>query len=69
MAIEDEYVAYCLDQAIGYIGRAIEGELEKIEAKTEQEAEQKRKLVFERFFGDESKPSRGLYADPAAMIT
>jgi hypothetical protein len=67
MALDDEYVAYCFDQAIGYIGRAIEGELGKVDAKNETEAEHKRKLVFEKFFGDENKPSRGLYADPAML--
>lgn len=68
MALDDEYVAYCFDQAVGYIGRAIDAELDKVESKTQSEAEYKRKLVFERFFGDEDKPSRGLYADPAAMM-
>lgn len=68
MALDDEYVAYCFDQAVGYIGRAIDAELDKVESKTQSEAEYKRKLVFERFFGEENKPSRGLYADPAAMM-
>lgn len=68
MALDDTYEAYCFDQAVGFIGRAIEAELEKVEAKSESEAEHKRKLVFERFFGEEDKPSRGLYADPAAMM-
>lgn len=68
MAIEDEYVAYCLDQAVGYIGRSLESELEKVESKTPQEAEWKRKKIFARFFGEEDKPSRGLYADPVAML-
>jgi hypothetical protein len=66
--LDDDYLAYCLDQAVGYVGRAIQAELDKVEAKTESEAERKRKLVFERFFGDTQKPSRGLYADPAAML-
>jgi hypothetical protein len=68
MGVEDEYLAYCLDQAVGYVGRAIEAELEKIEAKTESESEHKRKLVFDRFFGEDDKPGQGLYADPAMMI-
>lgn len=68
MALDDEYVAYCFDQAVGYIGRAIDAELDKVESKNQSEAEYKRRLVFERFFGEEDKPSRGLYADPAAMM-
>jgi hypothetical protein len=69
LAIEDDYVAYCLDQAVGYLGRTIESELNKVEGKTEIETEQKRKIILDRFLGEESdKPRRGLYADPAAMM-
>lgn len=68
MALEDEYLAYCLDQAVGFVGRAIEAELSAVEAKTEAEGEHKRKLVLAKFFDEEDKPSRGLYADPAAMM-
>lgn len=68
MAISDDYVAYCLDQAVGYLGRAIEGELSRVEAKTDAEAMAKRQRVLDRFFDDETKPSRGSFADPAAML-
>lgn len=53
------------------MGRTIEAELEKAGsgAKTESEAEWKRKLVLDRFLGDEGKPQSGLYADPAAMFS
>lgn len=69
VAIEDPYVAYCFDQAVGHIGRSIEAELDKVESKSVAEGEQKRKIVLERFLGDPEKPSKGLYADPAAMMT
>lgn len=71
LGIEDDYVAYCLDQAVGYVGRTIEAELEKAGsgAKNEEEAEWKRKLVLDRYLGEEDKPQRGLYADPAAMFS
>lgn len=70
MAIEDEYVAYCLDQAVGQLGRAIETELGKVEAKSESEAQAKQQRILDRFFEDETKkPSRGRFADPAAMFT
>jgi hypothetical protein len=69
LAIEDDYVAYCLDQAVGYLGRSIEAELGRVEAKSESEAEAKRQRVLERFLYDEkTKPTRGAYADPAAMF-
>lgn len=68
MAISDEYVAYCLDQAVGHLGRAIESELGRVEAKSDSEAMAKRQRVLDRFFDEETKPSRGAYADPAAMF-
>jgi hypothetical protein len=67
MALDDEYVAYCFDQAVGYIGRSIEAELDKVEAKTPAEGEQKRKMIFAKFFDEVDKPTRGLYADPAML--
>ncbi len=68
MAIDDEYIAYCLDQAVGYIGRSIQMELDKVDCKTPQETEWQRKKIFARFFSEDDKPSPGLYADPAATI-
>jgi hypothetical protein len=70
MAIEDDYVAYCLDQACGYLGRSIEAALDRVEAKNESDAKYKRARVLDRFLSDENdkKPRRGQFADPAAMI-
>lgn len=70
LAIEDTYVAYCLDQAVGYFGRHLESELEKAgaDAKSEQEGEWKRRAVLDKYFGEEDKPSSGRFADPAAMM-
>lgn len=68
--IEDDYVAYCLDQAVGYFGRNLEAELEKAGsgAKNEEDAEWKRQRVLDNFLGEDDKPQRGLFADPAAMF-
>lgn len=71
LAIEDDYVAYCLDQAVGYFGRSVEAELEKAgaNAKNESDATWKRQQALDRFIGDEdNKPRRGSFADPAAMF-
>lgn len=70
LAIDDEYVAYCLDQAVGYFGRTLEAELEKAgsDAKNEQEAEWKRKRILSDFLGEDKKPQRGQFADPAAFF-
>lgn len=71
LRIEDEYVAYCLDQAVGHFGRTLEGALEKAgsDAKNEAEAEWKRKKILNDYIGENDKPQRGLYADPAAMFS
>lgn len=70
LSIDDRYVAYCLDQAVGYFGRHLEAELEKAGngAKNDQEAEWKRRLVMDRYMSDTDKPQRGMFADPAAMM-
>lgn len=71
LAIDDDYVAYCLDQAVGYFGRELEHALEQAGsgAKDDNEAAWRRKVVIDRWLGDESeKPRRGTYADPAAMF-
>lgn len=70
LAIEDDYVAYCLDQAVGYFGRHLEAELEKAgsDTKTAEEAEHKRRLILDKYLGEEGKPQRGLFADPATMF-
>lgn len=69
MAIQDDYVAYCLDQAVGHFGRTVEAELDKVEGKTAEERTHKRQRVLERFLDlEDQKPSRGQFADPAAMF-
>lgn len=69
LAIEDDYVAYCLDQAVGYFGRHLEAELGKVEAKDHADAEWQQRRILERYLNDEEdKPIRGAYADPAAMF-
>lgn len=70
LAITDEYVAFCVDQAIGYFGRVVEAELEAVEGKTDTERSQKRDRVLQRYIGenDDEKPRRGQFADPTAMF-
>jgi hypothetical protein len=70
LAIEDDYVAYCLDQAVGYFGRHLEAELEKAgsDAKNDEEAQWKRQRVLDKYLGEEDKHQRGRFADPAAAF-
>lgn len=69
LAIEDEYAAYCLDQAVGYFGRTLQAELDSVDEKDASTTEHKRRMILERYLGDKEKPARGLFADPAAMFT
>lgn len=55
---------------MGYFGRTLEAELEKAgsDTKTEDEAEWKRRKVLSDFLGEDKKPQRGVFADPAALF-
>jgi hypothetical protein len=69
MGIEDDYIAYCLDQAVGFFGRHLQAELDRVEAKNQSEAEWKQRQILDRYLGEpDNKPSRGSFADPAAMM-
>ena len=67
--IENDYVAYCLDQAVGYFGRTLQAELDSVDEKDEKTAEHKRRRILERYLGESDKPARGLFADPATMFS
>ena len=71
LAIEDEYVAYCLDEAISFFGGQLEYELDEAShgkvSKEERSARAKRQTVLDRVLGkiEGDKPA---YADPATMF-
>lgn len=69
MGVDDPYVAYCLDQAVGHFGRTLQGELDSVDAKDAADGEYKRRRILEKYLGEEDKPSRGMFADPATMFT
>jgi hypothetical protein len=71
MGVEDDYVAYCLDEAVGYLGTTIENELEQAGQKPSKDAQKikiARERVVKKHFGDirGAKPKK--YADPAAFF-
>lgn len=68
LSIQDDYVAYCVDTAVAYLGRAIQAELDGVEAKSKADGIAKRKIILARFFGTDDKPVKGVFADPAASI-
>lgn len=63
------YEAYCLDQAVWYLGISISGELDKVgrkKQKGELQNEQGRQKVLSKFLGTTAAQPK--YADPAAMF-
>lgn len=64
------YEAYCLDQAVWYLGITITSELEKVGQKRQKgQAAQEgaRKRVLAKYLGDE-KSMKQQYADPALIF-
>lgn len=63
------YEAYCLDQAVWYMGTTITEELNKAgqkRQKGEAQMEASRKRVLAKYFGDSSLQQ---FADPAALFS
>jgi hypothetical protein len=69
LAIEDAYLAYCVDQACAYWGRSIQYELDQIDAKDNAEAEYKTQQILDRYLDEpDEAPKPGRFADPMIMM-
>ena len=55
VGIEDPYIAYCFDQAVGEWGSYIRSELSKIEGKNAKAVEGKRTLRLKALLSDDVK--------------
>ena len=55
MFLEDPYVAYCFDQAVGELGSFIKHELESIQGKTQSAVDGKRLLRLKALLSDDPK--------------
>ena len=81
--LSDGYTRYCLDEAVFFLGKTIDGELSEAEngAKNKSEAIRKRQLVMSKYFNEgnrqekvepdkpASKPTGGSgFADPAVVF-
>lgn len=53
-AIEDGYLAYCLNEAVAMLGNHIQGTLEKITGKTADQIEGRRRAALRRLLGQAS---------------
>lgn len=67
LAIDDDYVAFCIDQAVFHVGVTIRSDLDGVEGKTSQEIAQKREQVLNKYFSDEDTTAKQ-YADPAMLF-
>lgn len=69
--IPDPYVAYCFDQAAGYLGNHIEVELDKIGNKVdakERGIQQQKKAKLEALLSGTGAEPKKQFADPALMF-
>ena len=66
---ENDYQAYCLDEAIYFFGSHIESELTKAEEKAKRPAAKisARQRVLVKYLGKESDQKSG-FADPAKLL-
>lgn len=68
MDVEHPFDAYCLDNAVATFGNALTYELESVEAKTNDEAKNKRERIFNKWLGlTESNGATG-FSDPAKRV-
>jgi len=76
LRVEDDYVGYCLDQAVGFFGTFIESELEQAEervrarkGKTRESAIKAARMRVLRQYGIQSGATEARqFADPALMM-
>lgn len=64
-------MAYCLDEAVGYVGRTISQEIEIAIEDADGRVNRERRAsdVLRKYFNnDEDKPPEGQYADPALLF-
>lgn len=69
--IEDDYAAYCLDEAVIYFGLTLEGLLDQAghkPSKEERRGKAAREAVLNKVFSKTNDKGSG-FADPAAMFT
>lgn len=72
VGVSDTYVAYCLDQAVGYYGSWVDAELDKASSKPSKEevaAVEKRKRRIREILGTaEDDKTQGQFRDPAEFF-
>lgn len=73
LGVENDYVAYCLDEAVVYFGMSLENMLESAgrkPSKEERRATQARERLIEKIFDEGKEKTKGSgFADPATMFS
>lgn len=70
LAVDDDYVAYCLDRAVQTFGNALENRLHEIssKAKNKKTSEQKMAIELDRWLNSDSPNAPGRFRDPALQM-
>lgn len=69
--VDDEYVAYCFNQAVTYVGKFIESKMDEASAKAKNEkaSTAARQRILNRYLSMDGKPKKQAFMDPALLIT
>lgn len=67
LCIEDEYSAFCLDQAVYHFGSTLNSRLEAVEGKTAKDVERQRQRILDEVLFPGETP-KGRFLDPAAKF-
>jgi hypothetical protein len=67
LGVDDDYVAYCLNQAVNYFGKSVEEKMDKAasNAKNEKSANAARQRALKRIL---EPAGTGQFMDPAALF-
>ena len=65
MRIEDDYVAFCFDEAVTEFGYTIKNELDKVKGKNEKSTQGQRHALLRKLLGDEPVAT-GKFQSPVA---
>ncbi len=67
--LDDPYAAYCLDEAVAYLGNTVQSELNGVEASSRADGDRQTQLILDSYFKPKTdKPRSGMFADPALLL-
>lgn len=68
--VDDEYVAYCFNQAVTYVGKFIEGKMDEAsaKAKSEKASVAARQRILTKYLSMDGKRKKPQFMDPAQFL-